>query len=423
MDHYKKIVSQYIEEHREEAIQLLVDMVREKSIQGHEASAQKVVADYLSGLHLPVDSWDIKKHDLAGNPYFLSDRDNFDGNPNLVAVLKGTGGGKSLLLNGHIDVVPEGDVDKWSVPPYSGAVKDGKVYGRGTTDMKGGSVSLLLAIESIIKNKIRLKGDVLFQSVIEEESGGAGTLAATVKGYKADAAIIPEPTCMKLFSKQQGSIWFRICVDGRSAHGGTRYEGVSAIEKAWLVHGAILKLEKTRNLRISDPLYDGVPIPLPINVGKIKGGSWPSSVPDLVVIEGRMGIGPEELIDDAKSELRASLEKACTEDDWLTANPATLEFFGAQWVPNSVSEEHPIVDTLISNYHQLTSKKLKIEASPWGTDAGILGAQGGIPAVVIGPGETKVAHYPDEYIEIEKMIEAAKLFAHTILDWCGINDE
>ncbi len=419
----KEMLASYIDKHREEAVQLLKSMVQKKSIQGHEAPAQKVVIDYLENLGLPVDVWDIQPEKLASNPYFLSERAVFSNNPNAATVLKGSGGGRSILLNGHIDVVPEGDLDKWSVDPYAGIVKDGKMYGRGTTDMKGGTVSLLMAMEAIIKSGITLKGDVIFESVIEEESGGAGTLDATLRNYIADAAIIPEPTCMKLFIKQQGSIWFRIAVDGRAAHGGTRYEGVSAIEKAWLIHQAILDLEKSRNKSINDPLYKQVQIPLPINVGKITGGNWPSSVPDLVTIEGRMGVGPEERIQNAKKELTESIEKVCSTDEWLKEHPVKLEFFGAQWVPNSVSTDHPFVATVSSNFKQMYSRDVDVEASPWGTDAGILGAQGGITALVIGPGETRVAHYPDEYIEIDKMIEAAKLFANVIIDWCEINSD
>ena len=155
--------------------------------------------------------------------------------------------------------------------------------------MKGGNVALLMALESIIATGIKLKGDVIFQSVIEEESGGAGTLAAVLRGYHADGAIIPEPTNMKMFPKQQGSMWFRITVTGKAAHGGTRYEGVSAIEKSLLVIQGLQQLEKDRNTRITDPLFNKTPIPIPINIGKITSGQWPSSVPDTAVIEGKMG--------------------------------------------------------------------------------------------------------------------------------------
>ena len=122
----------------------------------------------------------------------------------MVAVLKGTGGGKSIILNGHIDVVPVGDEQNWKQDPFSGHIEAGKLYGRGSTDMKGGTVSLLMALEALIALGIRLKGDVIFQSVIEEESGGAGTLAAVLRGYQADGAIIPEPTNMKIFPEAAG---------------------------------------------------------------------------------------------------------------------------------------------------------------------------------------------------------------------------
>ena len=293
-------VAAYIDDHKEEAFELLAKMVRQRSIQGHEAGVQQVVIQKLQQLGLEVDVWDPDYSQMQSNPYFVSPRKDFMGSPNVVGVLRGQGGGRSLILNGHIDVVPEGDVTKWQDDPYSGKIENGRMYGRGTTDMKGGNISLIMAMEAIRQSGIRLKGDVIFQSVIEEESGGAGTLATVLRGYTADAAIIPEPTNLKLFIKQQGSLWFRVVVEGVSAHGGTRYKGVSAIEKAWVVHKGILDLEQKRNARIKDPLYEKLPIPLPINVGSIQGGNWPSSVPDLVTLEGRIGVGPEESIEAVK---------------------------------------------------------------------------------------------------------------------------
>ncbi len=415
-----KLIESYIDEHKDEAFSLLKRMVEQPSVQNNEKCAQEVVISKLKQLQLEIDVWEPQLRELKKNPYFVSTRKDFQDSPNVVGVLRGQGGGRSLILNGHIDVVPEGDVTKWDADPYSGMIEDGKMFGRGTTDMKGGNVSLILAMEAIIRSGIKLKGDVIFQSVIEEESGGAGTLAAVLRGYKADAAIIPEPTKLKLFVKQQGSLWFRVTIEGLSAHGGTRYEGISAIEKAWKVHQAILALEKKRNVHIKDPLYDGIPIPLPINVGKVEGGTWPSSVPDLVTLEGRIGVGPEESIEETKLDLQQCMDALSAHDSWFKDHPARLQFFGAQWVPNSVEIGHPFVDLLVENYESLFNERVKIEASPWGTDAGILGAVGGIPAVVIGPGETKVAHYPNEYIELNELVRAAKLFAITTIRWCEI---
>ena len=419
-DLFNKIES-YIDDHAPEAIAFLQKMIQQPSVQGNEKGVQDVVIEKLNSLGLSVDVWDPTHDQLSKSEYFVPSRNSFEGSPNVVGVLKGTGGGKSIIYNGHIDVVPEGDRTKWRQDPFSGHVESGKMFGRGTTDMKGGNVSLLFAIESIIKSGIKLKGDVIFQSVIEEESGGAGTLATLIRNYRADAAIIPEPTNMKLFIKQQGSMWFRVTVEGVSAHAGTRYEGVSAIENAWKIHQGIIDLEKKRNATITDPLYSHIPIPIPINVGKIQGGSWPSSVPDLITLEGRIGVGPHEEMNAVKMELKNHLAEVCKADVWLKDHPVKVEFFGAQWVPNSVENNNPFVELMKSNFESVYNRSLKIEASPWGTDGGLLGKIGNIPTLIIGPGETKMAHYPNEYIEISEVINAAKLFARTLITWCGVH--
>ncbi|MBK5280225.1 MAG: peptidase [Bacteroidia bacterium] len=408
----------YIDDHANEAITFLQQLIRQPSIQGNEKGVQTIVIEKLKQLQLEVDVWDPKIEELSQHPYFVASRDSYEGSPNVVGVHRGAGKGKSIILNGHIDVVPEGDVTKWNQTPFSGHIENNKMYGRGTTDMKGGNVSLLLAMEAIIGCGIKLKGDVIFQSVIEEESGGIGTLATLTRGYKADAAIIPEPTNMKLFIKQQGSMWFRVTVEGLAAHGGTRYEGVSAIDKAWKVYDVIMKLEEKRNATINDPLYKHISIPLPINIGKIQGGSWPSSVPDLVTMEGRIGVGPNEDMNEVKKQLTLSLKALNAQDEWLKEHPARLEFFGAQWVPNFVEQGHPFVAAMTQSYKSVYNKDITIEASPWGTDGGLLGKVGNIPTLVIGPGETKVAHYPNEFIDLNEMIKASKVFANTILVWC-----
>lgn len=205
---------------------------RGKSTFGHEFNAQAVVLEKLRQFDMDIDVWEPSVKHLKEHAYFVSEREDFHESPNITAVKKGAGGGRSLILNGHIDVVPEGNPAAWTYEPFNAVEKDGKVYGRGSTDMKGGNTALLFALEALEACGITLKGDVLFQSVVDEECGGAGTLAAVMRGYKADGALIPEPTNLKLFVKRQGSMWFRITVRGLSAHGGTRYEGVSAIEKA-----------------------------------------------------------------------------------------------------------------------------------------------------------------------------------------------
>lgn len=417
----KAKVSEWIHINQVEWVNFLKQLIQIPSTQGMELEIQELVAKKLSELGFEVDVWEPDGKTLKKHPYFYSPREIFTGSPNVVGVLKGSGAGRSIVLNGHVDVVPAGDLEQWSADPYCGTIVGGNMYGRGSTDMKGGNVSMMIAIEAIQSLNIRLKGDIIFQSVVEEESGGAGTLAAIVKGYKADAAIIPEPTSMKIFPKQQGSKWFRIIVKGRTAHGGTRYHGVSAIEKSYKVVQHIEKLEGVRNSRIDDPLYDSIPIPIPINIGKIEGGEWPSSVPDIVKLEGRMGIAPNENIEGAQKELEEWMKKLSEADSWFETSPVEVEWFGARWVPGQIESDHPLMHVLTENLQHVTGEKPIIEAAPWGTDGGLLTQVGKIPAVVFGPGVTGMAHYPNEYIELEKVFQAAEIIAYTLIDWCGVD--
>ncbi|MED1467923.1 peptidase [Bacillus salipaludis] len=415
-------VKNWLNDNRNRGAKLLQLMVQENSTRGNESGAQAIVIEKCRQLGLDLDIWEIDDDELKNHPAYCCDRQSFEGNPNLVAVLKGTGGGKSIILNGHIDVVPVGDEKNWSHDPFSGRIENGKLFGRGSTDMKGGSAALLLAIESLIETGIKLKGDVIFQSVIEEESGGAGTLAAVLRGYRADGAIIPEPTNMKIFPKQQGSMWFRITVKGRAAHGGTRYEGISAIEKSVRVIERLQQLEKDRNSRITDPLFDSIPIPIPINIGKINSGEWPSSVPDLAFIEGRMGVAPDETIPSAELEMENCLQELNQCDEWFRANPLQIEWFGGRWIPGSLESDHPLMKELSASFQEITGEAPVIEASPWGTDGGILSSVGNTPVVVFGPGITETAHDADEHIELEDLYIASEIIARTLIKWCVVSE-
>ena len=405
--------------HREEALDLLAELVRARSLAGEERVAQEIVAAYLEELGLEVDVWEPDHEELSRSSYYCSTREDFAGSPNVVAVWKGAGGGRSLILNGHVDVVPVGDESDWELDPWSGEIHNGRLYGRGATDMKGGSVAAFLAVAGLRSLGVDIAGDVIFESVIEEEAGGAGTLAAILRGYKADGALVPEPTGMRVFPKQQGSMWFRITVNGRAAHGGTRYEGVSAIEKSQVVLDALSRLEDRRNSRISDPLYAGIPIPVPINIGVIKGGEWPSSVPDEVKMEGRMGLVPNESVEEAQREMGEALAALSEEDHWFDGNPPVLEWFGARWLPGDLDPEHDLVKTLTDSFRTALHKDPEMVASPWGTDAGLLAAAADTPAVVFGPGVTAKAHQPDEYIEVDDIFDTALVLAIVIVEWCG----
>jgi acetylornithine deacetylase len=422
MKNYEGRIKQWLKENRARGARLLQILVQENSTRGNESGAQAIVIEKCRQMGLVLDIWEIGGEEFKKHPAYCCDRQSFDGNPNLVAILKGSGGGKSIILNGHIDVVPVGDEANWELDPFSGMIKCGKLYGRGSTDMKGGNVALLMAMESLIANGIKLKGDVIFQSVIEEESGGAGTLAAVLRGYSADGAIIPEPTNMKFFPKQQGSMWFRITVKGRAAHGGTRYEGVSAIEKSLLVIQRLQQLEKDRNAKINDPLFENIPIPIPINIGKINSGEWPSSVPDTAIIEGRMGVSPEETIQSAKLEMEACLQGLNEQDEWFHGNPLQIEWFGGRWLPGSLESDHPLMNALTQSFIDVKRENPIVEASPWGTDGGILSTVGDTPVIVFGPGITETAHDANEHIDLEDLFASSEIIALTLLRWCEVSE-
>lgn len=412
-------VEAWLVRQRPEAVSLLQKLVRAESTQGHERVAQEIVAEHLRILGLRVDVWEPDGTELSRDPYFCSPRTNFAGSPNVVGVWPGTGGGRSIILNGHVDVVPIGDRAAWSCDPWGGVVSNGRLYGRGASDMKGGNVALFLAVAALKSLGVRLRGDVIIQSVVEEESGGAGTLAAIRRGYRAEAAIVPEPTSMRIFPKQQGSLWFRVTVAGQAAHGGTRYAGVSALEKSTIVLSALNRLERARNARIADPLFGDVPIPMPINVGVLRSGEWPSMVPEQAVLEGRLGVAPQETIQQAQAEMAVALAELAELDPWFASHPPKLEWFGARWLPGNLDPEAELVTTLVKTFREVTGRDPELAASPWGTDAGLLTAAGGTPGVVFGPGTTEVAHYADEYVELDRVFQVAAIVALTIAEWCG----
>ncbi|GAB4264248.1 MAG: peptidase [Thermoleophilia bacterium] len=418
----RQAVDNWLTQNPDELTSLLSGMIRAASTQGNEAEVQNFLAEYLHTLGMEVDLWVPDGAELSADPLFASPRTDFTGSPNLAGRLRGTGGegARSLLVNGHVDVVPVGDRDQWTHDPWGAEIEEGRMFGRGASDMKGGIASALVALKALAALDVRLRGDVIVECVVEEESGGAGTLAASRRGYRADGGLIPEPTQLKIFPKQQGSMWFRITVHGRGAHGGTRYQGISAIEKAEAVLGSIRDLERTRNERIDDPLYEGTPIPVPINVGVIRGGEWPSSVPDRVVLEGRMGVAPGESIEEVQQEMATALDALGEQDAWFREKPVELEWFGARWLPCDLDPDAEPVVTLARACESVRGSRPELLAAPWGTDAGLLQAATGTPTVVFGPGVTAMAHQPDEYILLEDVRTAALITALFMADWCGV---
>jgi len=388
---------------------------------GRETPAQEWVAERIEAFGLALDLWEIDLEELAGHPAYSAELER-DRALGVVGSLEGgEEGGSTLVLNGHVDVVPPGEEGLWSRPPFEGAVEDGAVHGRGSLDMKGGLVAGLFALKAVRDAGVRLDGSVHLQSVIGEEDGGSGTLAAVLRGYTGAGAVVMEPTKLSVAPAQAGAFNFRVRVPGRAAHGAVRNEGVSALEKAIVLHREILALEEERNRRLrSDPLFEGYSLPFPICIGTIRGGDWASSVPDHVTFEGRFGVSPAEEIEEARKSLERRIAEAADGDSFLRENPPSLEWWGGQFAPARTDPEHALVRTLTASFRDVTGREPRVEGMPYGADMGILVLEGGTPTVLFGPGDVRRAHRPDESVAITELEATARSLALLILRFCGI---
>src|SRR6516165_9725228 len=234
---------QKIDDSREKAISFLQQMIAIPSVTGDEAKIQKFLADYMTKIGLDVDLWETDWGALKKHPAYRPVDRGYEGRPNIVATLKGSGGGRSLLLNGHTDVIPVGGGEGWSDNPWSATIKNGRIYGRGSADMKSGVASHIMAVESLLAAGLKAKGDVYINVVVDEEVSGHGTLDTAIRGYKADAGISGETSDLAVQPACIGRIWFEIEIHGKPAGIQKRYEGISGIELGNKIAKAVADLE------------------------------------------------------------------------------------------------------------------------------------------------------------------------------------
>jgi acetylornithine deacetylase len=394
-------------------------LVRIPTQEGRETPAQEAMAGLMEAAGLKTDVWRLDLHAVQAHPAcaWEIERDEALG---VVGSLEGSGGGPTLLLNGHVDVVPPGDEALWSHPPFGGVVADGRLYGRGALDMKGPLMAGLFAIRAVHDADVRLRGTVRLQSVVAEEDGGLGTLATILRGYTGDAAIVMEPTELAVAPVQAGCVNFRVRVPGLAAHGAVREEGVSAFEKAFAVYDAIRVLEEERNRDTeADPLFAPYRLPFPISIGTMHGGEWASSVPEHARMEGRLGVRPDESLDAARAALERTVAAAAAADPFLRDHPPRVEWWGGRFLPARTDLDHPIVRALCAGVEVETGSPPRLEAVPFGADAGLLQHVGGTPPVVFGAGDIRRAHRPDEFVEIDELIRMCRILAATIVRYCG----
>jgi acetylornithine deacetylase len=393
------------------------DLVAIRSLSGEETPAQEFTASFLQSCGLLVDVWDIDLESLARHPYYSAEVERTSALG--VVGSTGRGSGPTLLLNGHVDVVPTGDLGAWSYPPWSPTVVDQKIYGRGAVDMKGGLVCGMYAAKALMDAGVELAGRLLVTSVIGEEDGGSGTLATLEHGVRADAAIIMEPTSLTVGAAQAGALSFRLTVRGLSAHGATRSEGVSAIEKFAPIHLALRDLEDRRNADVGDPAFAHLRHPFALCIGRIEAGDWPSSEADWLRAEGRYGVAPGEDPDAARAELEDAVAAVAAADPWLRQHPPTVEWVGGQFHPALIANDHPLVDLVSGAHADVTGSKAALRGVPYGSDMGKLVPVGKIPTVVYGPGDVRIAHRPDEFVPIDELVQCTQALALAALRYCG----
>ena len=324
----RRKVLEKINERREASIAFLQKIIAIPSVTGDEARIQKFLADYMTQLGLAVDAWETDWEQLKKHPAYRTVERGYEGRPNIVATLKGTGGGRSLLLNGHTDVIPVGDGKGWSDDPWSAKIKGGRIYGRGSCDMKSGVASHVMAVESILAAGGRPRGDVHINVVVDEEVSGHGTLDTVIRGYKADAGISGETSGLAVQPACIGRIWFEIEIHGKPAGIQKRYEGISGIELGNKIVKAVADLEAKRVATVTHPLYPNALDTLPCMIGSFSAGNYPSAFPANCLLKGSIGTVPGEDHEGVKQSLVQQIARSAAGDPWMKLHPPRVRFVG-----------------------------------------------------------------------------------------------
>ncbi len=382
------------------------------SITGSEEVAAAWAADALIELGLQVETGRPPLDELRADAAWPGEEMQRSSLPVVIGRVGGAGG-RRIVLSGHLDVVPPGDLGTWTDDPWSAEVRDGNVYGRGACDMKGGVASILAAVRALrdAGELDRLAGELIVALVPSEEDGGQGTLAAIRAGATGDAAIIPEPSELDVVVAHAGAITFRLVVPGRAAHASRRREGVSALDKLWVLARALEADEARRNAAETDPLMTALGLPYPTILGIVSGGEWASTVLDRVTAVGRYGVRLGQSESDAADELRACIDAACDADDFLRDHRATVEITGGRFGSARVPSDHPLPVGLAATIEEVTGRRPKLLGEPYGADMRLFVNVGATPCVIFGPGNVNVAHSADENVPLRQVEDCARVLA------------
>jgi acetylornithine deacetylase len=401
-------------------VDLLAELVRAPTLLGREAPGQAIMRRAFAALGLEPFEVALDRAALDGHPGAAPFSWDVDGKTNVLATWQpaGPADGRSLILNGHIDVVSPEPASLWSAAPFSPR-RDGEwLYGRGAGDMKSGLAAMVGAVRGLRRLGVEPRARVQLQSVVEEECTGNGALACVLAGHTADAAILTEPTQGAVWTAQVGVLWFAVRVLGRPAHAGDAHEGADAITACYSVIEALRALEEELNA-VRPPLYAAYPHPINLNVGTIRGGDWPSTVAGECVIQCRLAAYPGSPIAGLKERVEETVSGAAASDPALSRYRIDVLYDGFQCDGYELDPDAPLVTGLLDACSRVTGQRPPIFASTATTDARTFQLYGDTPAVCFGP-LAENEHGVDERVHVPSITATAQAIALFIADWCGL---
>lgn len=405
-------------------VQTLVDLVRVPSVTGTDAESelQHVHGRLLDAQGLDVDAWRLELDVLREDPRFPgTEADRTEGYGLVGHLPAASGSGETspgLVLQGHIDVVPTGERSTWRDDPFGARIDGRTLHGRGACDMKAGVAVNLAVVRALRASGVSLEKPLAVHSVISEEDGGLGAFATMLRGHTGEAAVITEPTSGHLVTAAAGALTFEIEVPGLAAHGSARYEGHSAVDAYLPLHIALRDLERRRNEDI-DPRFGDNPMPYPISVGVLRSGGWASTVPDVLVAQGRFGVRLGEEMEAARAQLEETVAIAAAGDAWLRDHPPVVSWPGGQFGSGELEPGHPLVGQLQEAASDTGRPVPSPTAVPYGSDMRLYAGIGGIPTLHFGPGDVRHAHSPHEQVDLDEVIEVARALALLAARRCG----
>ncbi len=402
-----------IDERAHGAFSFLERLVAVPSTVGDETDAQAVVEQELKRLGFEVERLPIFDA-IADDPLAGVPQTSYFGRYDLIGRLNDTATGPSLLLNGHIDVVPAEQPELWTSPPFEPRRTKDRLYGRGAGDMKGGFAMAALALDALLAvAPDAITGPLAFASVIEEECTGNGTLAAARAGVLADAVVLPEPTGLDLLLAGVGILWLDVEVTGKSAHAESADRAVNPVDLAIRIVGALRDLEREMN-EDREPSMDGVAHPYNLNVGTFEAGDWPSSVPATATLRLRLGHPTSWTPDEAEARVRKAIDDIG--DPWLRDHPPTIRPSGFKARGYGLADTHPVAERLVRAHERAHGARPHATAMASTTDARLYLNDFDTPAVCYGPTAHDI-HGIDECVELRSIVDGAKTLARFVADW------